>query len=294
MLSDDSDQKIPIWLFVLIGVGLCAPLCLVLAMVMRPSPPTAAELKVAQQVAEREATVAEQRERDVAKEAAVSEQRERDVAKERAAATAGSPQVKAGGEYVFFDAEHVMRHYNLDAFKLTRIQVWNFGEIDLVDVDHQQNERSGEVRDGKIFAKNADTEIRKPVKIPHLTPGVFGGFANPVQRDGVWIDFGDIQVCFDDSWYMKNRGETGVLADGDSWSADSLKSDQDIKVRVRVADKNAPQEWTTWLCRFREEKPKNAIYDNPSGFLVYKGGILRDEKKVEELEERRASGRVVE
>ena len=78
MLTDDSDQKIPIWLFVLIGVGLCAPLCLVLAMVMRPSPPTAAELKVAQQVAEREAAVAEQRERDVAQERAAARQAMRD------------------------------------------------------------------------------------------------------------------------------------------------------------------------------------------------------------------------
>ena len=279
MLTDDSDQKIPIWLFVLIGVGLCAPLCLVLAMVMRPSPPTAAELKVAQQVAEREA--------------AVAEQRERDVAKERAAATAGSPQVKAGGEYVVFDAHHVKSFYNLDEFKLTRIQVWNFGEIDLVEVDHQQNERSGEVRGGKIIAKNADTEIRKPVKIPHLTPGVFVGFEE--NSYGVWIDFGDIQVCFKNSLGVEHwKRETGVLADGETWRAETLDAHSDsIRVRVSVADKNGGQKWDTWLCRFRD-KQKTAHSYLPSGFLVYKGGIRRDEKKVEELKERRASGRVVE
>ena len=279
MLTDDSDQKIPIWLFVLIGVGLCAPLCLVLAMVMRPSPPTAAELEVAQQVAEREA--------------AAAEQRERDVAKERAAATAGSPQVKAGGEYVVFHASHVMSFYNLDEFKLTRIQVWNFGEIDLVEVDNQQNERSGEVRDGKIIAKNAETEIRKPVKIPHLTPGVFVGFEK--NRYAVWIDFGDIQVCFANRLDMEHRKrEAGVLADGDSWVAETLDAGSDsIHVRVRVAEKNGGQKWDTWRCRFRDEQ-KTAFSDQGSGFLVYKGGIRSDKKKVEELKERRASGRVVE
>lgn len=66
-----------------------------------------------------------------------------------------------------FDAKHVMSNYNLGESDLTHIQVWNFGEIDLVEVDHQQNEQSGAVRDGKAVAKNAETEIRKPVKIPH-------------------------------------------------------------------------------------------------------------------------------
>ena len=78
MSADDSNENIPTWLFVLIGVGLGAPVCLVLAMAMRPSPPTAAEREVAQQVAEREAAVAEQRERDVAQERAAARQALRD------------------------------------------------------------------------------------------------------------------------------------------------------------------------------------------------------------------------
>jgi len=124
MLTDDSDQKIPTWLFVLIGVGLCAPLCLVLAMVMRPSPPTAAERKVAQQVAQQ---VAE-------REAAVSQQREKDVAQERVAAQQALRDLKSRAA-LFFEQHVIFWLINIFVavvigfifFLLANLQQWSEG-----------------------------------------------------------------------------------------------------------------------------------------------------------------------
>lgn len=137
-----------------------------------------------------------------------------------------------------------------------------------------------------------------------VTPGVFVGFEkHSDRRDGVWIDFGDIQVCFENSVWLgvrPNAGRdkevsevSGVRADGERWEADALNdANASIPVRISVADKDGGQKWDTWYCRFRDER-KNALANGPSEFLVYNGGIRSDKKEVRELEERRASGRVV-
>ncbi len=61
MSTSSSDDKVPTWILVLIGVGICAPAVLLLLMLTRPTPPSPAE----REAAEREAAIVEQREREV-------------------------------------------------------------------------------------------------------------------------------------------------------------------------------------------------------------------------------------
>jgi hypothetical protein len=175
-----------------------------------------------------------------------------------------------------------MSIYNLDEDALRRVQVWNYGDIELIAVEDQQDERSGSVDGGQVVARNAVTEVRKPVTIPHLTPGVYVGKTN----DGhPWIDFGGVEVAFENT----TRGT--VKSDSHDSGANALKKPSDpwdgVGVRVKRDSVGNGLPFDTWRCRFRND----AL---PPAFLVYRGGIRTDEKKVKLEDEKRAAGRVVE
>jgi hypothetical protein len=178
--------------------------------------------------------------------------------------------------YVAFSPPHIKKHYNLEFEDLCRIQVWNYGEIHAVSVG-VSTESTGEVRDGKPVAQNATTEVRKSVRIPHLTPGVII-LAVPGE---VYVDFGEATIQFDD------------------YDSCGLSNSQfrDYYARDKVArDKIVPKE---------EGFARACLSDNPrfrwqntigfSPFLVYRGGgSLTNRRKVETLPETRATGRTIE
>lgn len=201
------------------------------------------------------------------------------------------------GTFVCFQASHVLSHYNLRDEDLGRVQVWNYGAIDAIEVEHRQDERAGEVQDGQVVARNADTEVRKPVLIPHLTPGVVTsveGWSN------IWVDFGEVKICFSGSEYPCRTGTGGLFGGKDrgnvvsdegqdaSGTANALADDQfrgfDVEVVTRNDDGNETKE--RWRCHLKD-KTKTAP------FLVYRGGSLSSQSKVEEMPEKRATGRTI-
>jgi hypothetical protein len=189
----------------------------------------------------------------------------------------------ANQEYVEFNAKEVMAVYNLDEDDLRRVQVWNYGDIELIAVEDQQDERSGSVDGGQVVARNAVTEIRKPVTIPHLTPGVYVGKSNNVGDP--YIDFGGVEVAFESTTWGT------VKSDSHNSGANALKKPSDpwdgVSVRIKKNAAGNEYPFDEWRCRFRND----AL---PPAFLVYKGGMRTDEKKVKLEEEKRAAGRVVE
>lgn len=201
------------------------------------------------------------------------------------------------GPFVCFEARHVLSHYNLKEKDLGRVQVWNYGEIDAVEVEHRQDERAGEVKDGQVVARNADTEVRKPVRIPHLTPGV----VTSVRDSDIWVDFGEVKICFSGSEYPcqpsldglfggKDRGN--VVSDegqGAGGRANSLEDDQwgGFNVQVVMRNDDGKETVESWSCHLKDKT-------KTPPFLVYRGGSRSDQSKVEDMPEKRASGRTIE
>ncbi len=197
------------------------------------------------------------------------------------------------GPLVCFSARHVLSHYNLKSEDLKRIQVWNYGEIDAIEVEHRQDERAGEVRDGQVVARNADTEVRKPIQIAHLTPGV----VTSLEGDDVWVDFGKVEVRFTgairpsrDGFFGGKTSENVVPDEGQDSSgyANAVEDDQwgGFYVRVATPDDEDARPFQMWTCH---------LTSNPSAtpFLVYRGGSRSDQSKVEEMPVKRATGRTI-
>lgn len=201
-------------------------------------------------------------------------------------------QPESGKPYVTFAASHVLSHYNLKPEDLGRIQVWNYGEIHAVEVKHRADERAGEVRNGQVVARNANTEVQKPVRIPHLTPGIVTqaeGF-----NDDTWVDFGEIQVQFDQTVFPNNTvfgQRKRVVADegqDKNGFADALPLGQEgFRVRVVTRTEGERDRYEEWQCHLEGEPSLRP-------FLVYKGGSRSDRNNVEVLPEKRATGRSIE
>jgi hypothetical protein len=197
------------------------------------------------------------------------------------------------GPFVCFSARHVLSHYNLKSEDLKRIQVWIYGEIDAIEVERRQDERTGEVRDGQVVARNADTEVRKPIRIEHLTPGVVTSLAG----DDVWVDFGGVEVRFtgvshpsEEGLFGRKTGEK-VMPDegqGSSGEANAVEDHEwgGFDVRVATPDDEDARRFRSWTCHLTS-KPSAAP------FLVYRGGSRSDQSKVEEMPEKRATGRTI-
>ena len=199
---------------------------------------------------------------------------------------------ESGKPYVTFAASHVLSHYNLKPEDLGRIQVWNYGEIHAVEVEHRADERAGEVLNGQVVARNADTEVRKPVRIPHLTPGIVTQTED--FNGGTWVDFGEIQVHFGQTVSPNNTifgQRKPVVADegqGKNGSADALPPEsQEFRVRVVTRTDGERDRYEQWRCHLQGEPSLRP-------FLVYKGGSRSDRNNVEVLPEKRATGRSIE
>jgi len=189
------------------------------------------------------------------------------------------------GPFVCFEASHVLSHYNLKEKDLGRVQVWNYGEIDAVEVEHRQDERAGEVKDGQVVARNADTEVRKPVRIPHLTPGV----VTSVRDSDIWVDFGEVKICFSGSEYPSRRNVLSDEGQSAGGRANSLEDDQYLGFEVEVVtrDDQGKETEERWRCHLKDKT-------KTPPFLVYRGGSRSNQSKVEEMPEKRATGRTIE
>lgn len=193
-----------------------------------------------------------------------------------------------GEVYYPFENHEVTRTFHLDRKDLEELQVFVYGDLNLVSVSVSRDKRAGRVVDGKAVAEEEEMTTVQPFTIPHMTPGVIVS-GNVVDFGGVEVDFSESRhFIFEkeetgrqpkDSLTVEDYGLSLLVADGRPLHTVACVGDTRIRVRANGQ---------TYECERRNKSDRYA-----PNFLVFRGGDKFITKSIDTKEELRARGRVV-